>query len=64
MKDYVAENERILNEWRKSNEKNGETNFADDGIMYRGEADQTERYDLIINKKIKCGMKLHCASCS
>lgn len=36
MKDYVAENERILNEWRESNEKRGENNFADDGIMYRG----------------------------
>lgn len=36
MKDYVAENERILEEWRKSNEERGETNFADDGIMYRG----------------------------
>lgn len=37
MKDYVAENERILNEWRKSNEERGETNFADDGIMNKGE---------------------------
>lgn len=36
MKDYVAENERILEEWRKNNEKLGEVNFADDGIMYRG----------------------------
>ena len=42
MKDYVAENERILNEWRESNEKRGEKNFADDGIMYRGE---TKEYD-------------------
>ena len=45
MKDYVAENERILNEWRESNEKIGEKKFACDGIMYRGEADQTERYE-------------------
>ena len=47
MKDYVAENERILNEWRKSNEERGETNFADDGIMYRGQIDDnsTERYE-------------------
>jgi len=48
MKDYVAENERILNEWRKNNEKNGETNFADDGIMYRGKIEEfdygTERF--------------------
>ena len=48
MKDYVAENERILKEWRKSNEKNGETNFADDGIMYRGKIEEfdygTERF--------------------
>ena len=29
MKDYVAENERILNEWRKSNEEHGEKKFAD-----------------------------------
>lgn len=36
MKDYVEENERILNEWRESNEKRGEKHFADDGIMYRG----------------------------
>lgn len=39
MKDYVEENERILNEWRKSNEERGETNFADDGIMNKGEFD-------------------------
>jgi len=48
MKDYVAENERILNEWRKSNEERGETNFADDGIMYRGKIEEfdygTERF--------------------
>ena len=49
MKDYVAENERILKEWRKSNEKNEETNFANDGIMYRGAIESiengTERYE-------------------
>ena len=28
MKDYVAENELILNEWRESNEKIGEKKFA------------------------------------
>ena len=47
-KDFVAENERILEKWRKSNEERGETNFADDGIMYRGKiepiANGTERY--------------------
>ena len=42
MKNYVAENKRILKEWRKSNEKLGEKNFADDGIMYRG---KTEEFD-------------------
>lgn len=48
MKDYVAENDRILNEWQKSNEEHGETNFAKDGIMYRGIIEEndcgTERY--------------------
>ena len=44
MKDYVAENERILKEWRESNEAHGEANFADDGIMYRGIIDDIERY--------------------
>lgn len=42
MKDYVAENERILDKWRKNNEKFGETNFADDGIMYRGKIEPIE----------------------
>ncbi len=36
MKDFVAENERILEKWKKRNEEIGETKFADDGIMYRG----------------------------
>lgn len=44
MKDYIAENERILEEWRKSNESYGETNFAADGIMYRGITDGIVRY--------------------
>lgn len=48
MKDYVEENELILSEWRKSNEEQGEINFADDGIMYRGAIEEsdygTERY--------------------
>lgn len=35
MKDYVAENERILNEWR--NHLNQYEYFAPDGIMYKGE---------------------------
>jgi hypothetical protein len=35
MKDYVAENERILNEWR--NQLNQYEYFAPDGIMYKGE---------------------------
>ena len=45
--DYVTENERILEKWRKRNEERGETNFADDGIMYRGQIDDnsTERYE-------------------
>lgn len=35
MKDYVAENERILNKWR--NQLNQYEYFAPDGIMYKGE---------------------------
>ena len=35
MKDHVAENERILNEWR--NHLNQYEYFAPDGIMYKGE---------------------------
>ena len=34
-KDFVAENERILNEWR--NHLNQYEKFAPDGIMYKGE---------------------------
>lgn len=37
MKDFVLENEKILDEWKKSNESHGEFNFAPDGIMYRGD---------------------------
>lgn len=38
MIDFVKNNENILEEWRKNNEeKFSETNFAYDGIMYRGE---------------------------
>ena len=48
MKDFVAENERILEKWRQHNEEWHETNFADDGIMYRGVIktieNGTERY--------------------
>lgn len=48
VKDFVAENERILEKWKKRNAEYGETNFADDGIMYRGKiepiATGTERY--------------------
>lgn len=48
MKDYVEENERILEKWRKRNEERGEKNFADDGIMYRGKIEEfdygTERF--------------------
>ena len=36
MKDYVAENERILEEWRKSLEIE-DVCFALDGIMNKGE---------------------------
>lgn len=38
MKDYVAENERILDEWEKKYQENGlDTEyFARDGIMFRG----------------------------
>ena len=58
MKDYVAENERILNEWRKSNEEHGETRFADDGIMFRGQIDDngTERYESDNNQENKLAL--------
>lgn len=36
MKDYIKENQDILSRWELSNIKNGENNFAPDGIMYRG----------------------------
>ncbi len=40
MKNYVAKNKKILDEWEKSNKKNyNECNFAPDGIMYRGAFD-------------------------
>jgi hypothetical protein len=42
MKDYVAENERILNEWR--NHLNQYEYFAPDGIMYKGEFRGTYKY--------------------
>ena len=51
MIDYVAENERILNEWRKSNEERGETNFVDDGIMNKGEFYIDEYYDGAIRRR-------------
>ena len=37
MKDFVAKNEEILKRWEKEMKKNGEYNFAPDGIMFRGE---------------------------
>ena len=45
MKDYVAENERILEKWRKRNEERGEKNFADDGIMNKGDFYLDKDYD-------------------
>lgn len=39
MKDYVAENERILDEWKQEYQKNGldtKYYFARDGIMFKG----------------------------
>ncbi len=50
MIDYIAENERILNEWRKSNEERGETNFADDGIMNKGNYYLDKDYDNAIRR--------------
>lgn len=41
-KDYVAENERILNEWR--NHLNHYEYFAPDGIMYKGEIRGAYKY--------------------
>ena len=43
--DYVTENERILEKWKRRNAEYGETNFADDGIMYRGKIEQIENVD-------------------
>ena len=51
MKDYVAENERILEKWRKRNEERGETNFADDGIMNKGEFYIDKYYDGAIRRR-------------
>ncbi len=48
MKDFVGENDNILKKWKERNLQKGESNFADDGIMYRGEIgvidNGTERY--------------------
>lgn len=46
MIDYVEENDRILEEWRKRNKKRGENNFANDGIMNKGEF-YTDEYDAV-----------------
>lgn len=43
MKDYVAKNEEILKRWEEEMKKNGEFNFAPDGIMYRGEFERYEK---------------------
>ena len=54
MKDYVAENQRILDKWRNEYVKRNKANwpgyfnlheyFAPDGIMYKGEFRGEERY--------------------
>lgn len=44
MKDFISENEKILDEWKISNEKYGEYNFAYDGIMNKGEVIIGEGY--------------------
>ena len=54
MKDYVAENERILNEWREKYVKENQQKypkcsnlgdyFANDGIMYKGEIRGAYKY--------------------
>lgn len=36
MKNFVEKNEEILQKWEQEMLKNGEENFAPDGIMYRG----------------------------
>ena len=38
MMDYITENDNILKEWRLSNLRYGEDDFADDGILYKGES--------------------------
>ena len=42
MKNFVEKNEEILQKWEQEMLKNGEENFAPDGIMYRG---KIERYE-------------------
>lgn len=65
MKDYVAENERILNEWKKSYVELNQSKypdctnlgdyFAPDGIMYKGEfMDEFRPYD---NRQTKFSWK-------
>ena len=45
MKDYVGENQRILDEWEvRINAKENEPNFAPDGILYRGKPGQRLLY--------------------
>ena len=46
VKDFVGENERILQEWEKFNSTHeANPNFAPDGIMFRGEKDQYSNLD-------------------
>lgn len=44
MKDFLGENEAILNDWRQSNKGYNEHNFAEDGIMNKGNIVPGEGY--------------------
>lgn len=44
MKDFLGENEAILNDWQQSNKGYSEYNFAEDGIMNKGNIVPGEGY--------------------
>ena len=54
MKDYVGENQRILDEWEvRINAKENEPNFAPDGILYRGKPEDYATYSEFTENKEK-----------
>lgn len=58
MKDYVGINQKILDRWYEEMEKNGDNNFASDGIMFRGKIIFTERGSSIREQDSKAENKL------